>query len=789
MSTHIPFPPVTALGYPTVGRNLELKAALEAWWAGRGSARDLADTAASVCAQRIDTLTLLGLTENAAIPEDFSLYDPMWDTAITLGAIPDRFAPERDVLRRVGVAPEDDDALAESYRAQFAIARGEGERAALQMTKWFDSNYHYLVPEIGPDTPLEWFGSAQVARVAAAGSRVRPVIIGPVTFLTLARATDDAPEGFDPLDRLDDVLDLYEQWLRELGDAGAAWVQCDEHALVSDRWPQSPERLVAALRHSYARLAGVGPQVAVAFGYGDAHDAVDALADTSVQTVILDVVRGRLPDSSTLARWARTWAGRTIAAGVVSGRNVWRTDLDAAADTLTRLLDGLGEDVTVAVSTSTSLRHVPHTVAVEDRLDPVVRSWLAFADEKIAEVVALGRALREGREAVADVFGEAEAALASRARHPGTCRDEVRAAQARIAEADRVRVPYAERATAQRERLGVPVLPTTTIGSFPQTAEVRRARAAYRRGDLDRAAYVERMRAEIREVVALQEKIGLDVIVHGEAERNDMVQYFAEHLDGFVTTQHGWVQSYGSRCTRPSILWGDVARPAPITVEWSRFAASCTDKPVKGMLTGPVTIMAWSFVRDDVPASVVADQIGLALRDEVADLEAAGIGVIQVDEPAIRELLPLRKADTEDYVAWSVGAFRLATSGVRPHTQVHTHLCYSDFATVIDAVDFLDADVTSIEASRSKMDILPAVAEHGFRRELGPGVWDIHSPRVPEVAEIVALLRAAASAIAPERLWVNPDCGLKTRGYEETVASLRNLVEAARIVRNEVVAR
>ena len=433
------------------------------------------------------------------------------------------------------------------------------------------------------------------------------------------------------------------------------------------------------------------------------------------------------------------------------------------------------------------MQHVPHDVTVEENLPADVRSWLAFADQKIAEVEVLARGLNDP-DSVREELAENARILQTRREHPGVKRAEVRQATAALGAADRQRAPYAQRAAAQAAELGLPLLPTTTIGSFPQTTEIRQARAAHRQGQINDAKYREEIKAEIKRVVELQEELGLDVLVHGEAERNDMVQYFAELLDGFATTEHGWVQSYGSRCTRPSILWGDVARPRPMTVEWSAYAQSLTAQPMKGMLTGPVTIMAWSFVRDDESKREVADQIGLALRQEIADLEAAGIKVIQVDEPAIRELLPLRGAGREEYLDWSVGSFRLATGGAQTSTQIHTHLCYSEFNVVVDAIDHLDADVTSIEASRSKMDILPAVHEHGFERGLGPGIWDIHSPRVPKLDEEETLLRAAVSALNPQQVWVNPDCGLKTRAYPETVATLKNLVAAAHTVRAEILA-
>ena len=805
-----PLPPATILGYPRIGPDRELKRAVEAHWRGDLDVDALRECAAALRAATRAHLRELGLTGASAVPADFTYYDQVLQVTTALGALPRRFADLRGGAGRAGAgAPggrAETDAVdtadgrpgpgahpGTSLPGFFTAARGEGERAALEMTKWFDSNYHYLVPELDESTPIDYvpgFGAvdptdgpaAQVLEALAAGEEApRPVVVGPVTYLLLAKASDAAGDGFRPLDRLADVLDAYGHMLADLWAAGAQWVQLDEPALVCDAWDVPREEVLAAAADAYTWIAAIAerPRVLVAGTYGPLGDALPVLAGTGVEAIGLDLVAGELPPAADLARLG----GKTVVAGVVSGRNIWRTDLGAALAVLESLRGALPDGTPVVVATSTSLQHVPHDADRETSLPDDVRSWLAFADQKVAEVRTLAVGLARGRQAIAGELTADARLRAARAAHPGVRREEVRSAVAAVTDADRTRAPYAERAAAQAARLRLPLLPTTTIGSFPQTAEVRAARAAHRRGRLDDAGYEAAMRAEIERVVRLQEEIGLDVLVHGEAERNDMVQYFAELLDGFAATEHGWVQSYGSRCTRPSILWGDVSRPAPMTVAWSAYAQSLTDRPMKGMLTGPVTIMAWSFVRDDVPRAQVADQLGLALRAEVADLEAAGIPVVQVDEPAIRETLPLRRADRPAYLEWSVGAFRLATGGAAPDTQVHTHLCYSEFDVVIDAVDHLDADVTSIEASRSRMDVLPAVAAHGFERQLGPGVWDIHSPRVPSTDECAELLRRAAAALGIEKLWANPDCGLKTRAYAETVASLRHLVEAARRVR------
>ncbi|MFS0854464.1 5-methyltetrahydropteroyltriglutamate--homocysteine S-methyltransferase [Microbacterium sp. 179-I 3D4 NHS] len=763
------FPGGTILGYPRIGRRRELKKAVEAFWAGRIDEQELERTAAELRGVTRERLAALGLgRDDSAIPESFSYYDQVLDAAVTVGAIPARFEDLRAEDGTVGLA------------AAFTIARGEGDRAPLEMTKWFDSNYHYLVPEIGPETRFSLSSDRLVREVAegvAAGFVTRPVIVGPVTLLALAKASDAAPEGFDPLSRLDDLLPVYVDLLARLKNAGAQWVQLDEPALVSESLPASVAQLSAAAERALAVLgeAETRPAILVAAPYADLGEVFPVLAAAPIEAIAVDLVRGGVPAATA------GLSDKVLVGGVVDGHNIWRGDLAAAFDKL-EALRGLGA-AAVAASPSTSLLHIPHDVADESRLDARLVSWLAFADQKVEQVVTLARGLAEGRPAIADALDAASAALADRLAAPGVRDGSVRARD--LAEADFSRVPYAERESAQ-EALGLPVLPLTTIGSFPQTGDIRRARARFTRGEIPAEDYDDFLRREVASVVSLQEDLGLDVLVHGEPERNDMVQYFAENLDGFAVTENGWVQSYGSRATRPSILWGDVSRPAPITVGWSAYAQSLTTKHMKGMLTGPVTILAWSFVRDDQPLGETANQVALALRDEIADLEAAGIGIIQVDEPALRELLPLKKADQPAYLDWSVRSFRLSTGGAKAGTQVHTHLCYSEFGVVIDAIRALDADVTSIEAARSRMEVVADIAEAGFDHGIGPGVYDIHSPRVPAVEEIESLLRRAVEEIPTRQLWVNPDCGLKTRGYDETTASLQNIVEATRRVREDV---
>ncbi len=759
------FPTATILAYPRIGRGRELKRALEARWAGRITEAELIQAANDLRKENLARLVELGLNpSDASLADAPSLYDHVLDATILLGAIPPRFTGR------------------EGLDLYFALARGDDKVGPEEMTKWFDTNYHYLVPEIGPDTPLRFADDTITRRFTDArewGYVTRPVLVGPVTYLALAKADPSTPD-FDPLTRIDEAVAAYEEALASLHAAGAPWVQLDEPALTSDNLSRTRVELGELAARVYERLAAATerPQILLTTPYGDASHAVGALAKTGVEALHVDTLRGSLPQGADLS-------GVTLVVGAVDGRYIWRADLAQLRDTL-KAAQALGA-ARVTVATSNSLQHVPHDTALETwddaTLNENLHAWLAFADQKVLEVVTLARGVDEGWEAIDAEVAEATRVLEQRAAAPGVVRPEVRSRTAALTDADRAREPYLEREAAQTERLHLPPLPTTTIGSFPQTTEIRKARAANARGELSDADYEARMREEIASVITLQEELGLDMLVHGEAERNDMVQYFAELLDGFAATRNGWVQSYGSRCTRPSILWGDVSRPAPMTVGWTSYAQSLTDKPVKGMLTGPVTIIAWSFPRNDLPLGEIADQIGLSLRDEVSDLEAAGIAAIQVDEPALRELLPLDVDRHADYLNWSVGSFRLATSSVRPDTQIHTHLCYSEFGQIIDAIKGLDADVTSIEAARSKMEVVPELAEAGFDHGIGPGVWDIHAPRVPSTEELAELIGLAADAVPVSRLWVNPDCGLKTRGYEETKASLDNLVSATRQVR------
>ncbi|AKA02182.1 5-methyltetrahydropteroyltriglutamate--homocysteine methyltransferase [Streptomyces noursei ZPM] len=757
----------TVYGYPRQGQRRELKQAIEGYWKGRVTADALRATAAELRRGHWQDLVDAGVHE---VPTgDFSYYDHVLDASVMVGAVPER--------HRAAVA-------ADPLDGYFAMARGTQDVAPLEMTKWFDTNYHYLVPELGPDTAFVADSRKQVAELKEAlalGLAARPVLVGPVTYLLLSKPAPGVAADFEPLTLLDRLLPVYAEVLADLRAAGAQWVQLDEPALVQDRTPAELNAAARAYRDLGARTDR--PQLLLASYFDRLGDALPVLAKAPVEGLALDFTEAAAANLDALAAVGGL-PGKRLVAGVVNGRNIWINDLEKSLATLGTLL-GLADRVDVAASCS--LLHVPLDAGLERDVDPQVARWLAFAKQKTTELVTLARGLSQGTDTIAAELAANRADLASRARSALTHDPVVRARAGAVTEADARRSqPYTERATAQRTHLGLPLLPTTTIGSFPQTGELRAARADLRAGRIDTAGYEERIKAEIQEVIAFQEKTGLDVLVHGEPERNDMVQYFAEQLTGYLATRHGWVQSYGTRYVRPPILAGDISRPEPMTVRWTTYAQSLTRRPVKGMLTGPVTMLAWSFVRDDQPLGDTARQVALALRDEVDDLEAAGTSVIQVDEPALRETLPLRAADHAAYLAWATEAFRLSTAGVRPDTQIHTHMCYAEFGDIVQAIDDLDADVISLEATRSHMQVARELAAHGYPREAGPGVYDIHSPRVPSAQEAADLLRTGLRAIPAERLWVNPDCGLKTRDWPEVRASLESLVSAARTVRAEL---
>jgi 5-methyltetrahydropteroyltriglutamate--homocysteine methyltransferase len=763
------------LGYPRIGPRRELKAALESFWAGQTSERQLHETAAAL---RVGARALQQGSGISHVPSaDFALYDHVLETAAALGAIPDGYGWS-------GEGPA-------SLAMTFAMARGargsEAEAAAgipanataLEMTKWFDTNYHYIVPRLSARMRFRLLHNRWAEAFAegvAHGTRTRPVLLGPVSFLLLSK-TDD---GTHPLALLPALLPAYAAALRGIGEAGAAWVQVDEPWLAMDL----PAGADDAYRAAYRLLAAAAPGLNLLLtSYFDGlRDNLPLAASLPVAGLHIDLVRapGQLaPVLATLPK------DRWLSLGVVDGRNVWRTDLRAALAMLRQAADA-GFAKRLMVAPSCSLLHVPHSLRMETTLDPALRRRLAFANEKLAEIALLARGLDEGTAAIGAALAESDAVLAE-ARADARLHDPAVAARlaASTPAMERRRSPHATRAERQAGRLKLPKLPVTSIGSLPQTEAVRGLRTRLARGAITQAEYEAAIERMIAGAVRWQDEIGVDVPVHGEFERNDMVKYFAERLAGFAFTRNGWVQSYGSRCVAPPIIWADVSRPAPMTVRWSAYAQSLTARPMKGMLTGPVTMLQWSFVRTDVPRETLCRQLALAIRDEVLDLEAAGIPIIQIDEPAFREGLPLREADRADYLRWAVTCFRLAAAGVRDETQIHTHMCYSEFNDIIASIAEMDADVISIETARSDMELLQAFLDFDYPNEIGPGVWDIHSPRVPSAAEIAGLLRRATSRIAVERLWVNPDCGLKTRSWAEVRPAMVNLVEAARALRKE----
>lgn len=756
----------SCLGFPRIGVTRELKFALESYWSHKISATELEAKAKAIRVGNWQTLKDAGIDH---IPSgDFSLYDHILDTAVAVGAVPERFQIIED-----------------EHTRYFALARGLQDKAlgidvsALELTKWFDTNYHYIVPEIHETQPFRLNATkilTEIADAKALGITVRPVIPGPVTFLKLSKARVDASRHFKPLDRLGDLLTVYEELLTTIAKQGIEWVQIDEPCLVLDL----DECTARAYKTAFHRLSRSEhrPKLLLATYFGSLGSNLNLAASSGFDGIHLDLVRA--PDQLAAVLKAID-AKTTLSLGVVDGRNIWRTDLDYAHGLVRKAVETLGA-TRVIVSSSCSLLHVPVDLRTEVTLDAELKSWLAFATQKLTEVRSLANAagLKKGDDAV---FKENRSALETRRLCPLTSDPAVRSRVEDLTVKARYRAPYAERFTRQQARFKLPILPSTTIGSFPQTAEVRSARASWQAGRLTTESYNEFLRQEIKTCIKRQEDLGLDVLVHGEFERNDMVEYFGQKLSGFGFTEFGWVQSFGSRCVKPPFIYGDVSRPQPITVEWSAYAQSLTERPVKGMLTGPVTILHWSFVRDDQPKSTTCLQIALAIRDEVNELEKAGISIIQVDEPAVREGLPLREADWKGYLDWAVDAFRVATSGVRTDTQIHTHMCYSEFGNILDGIAAMDADVISIETSRSQLDLLKDFRAFKYPNGVGPGVYDIHSARVPSENEIESLLIQARSVLPIDRIWVNPDCGLKTRGWPEVESALKNMVAATKKVR------
>lgn len=754
------------LGFPRIGAKRELKFALESYWKGESSRDELKALGAQLRQRHWNNQSGLDLVPVG----DFSFYDQVLDTSFLLGNLPERVQ----------------DFHGDKLDNYFRVARGRsaetaedhsaccGGVAAGEMTKWFDTNYHYIVPELTAETQFQLDASnllEQLAEAKAQGVKAKPVIIGPVTYLAIAKAKDDS----DKLALLARIVPVYVELLAALAKEGVEWVQIDEPILVTELdadWQ-------AAFKTTYDALKDSAVKLLLTTYFGQLQDNTALAANLPVAGLHVDAVN----DPESVESLVETLdADKVLSVGVINGRNIWKTDLTAVLDWIEPIAAKLGDRLWIAPSCS--LLHVPVDLESEEKLDSEVKAWLAFALQKLQELQLLGKALRDGRDAVKADLAENLAALTARRNSPRVNNPAVKEAVAAITpDLGKRQSPYAERAAKQKAVLQLPLYPTTTIGSFPQTADIRRARSEFKAGRLDEADYLTAMRAEIARCVEEQESLGLDVLVHGEAERNDMVEYFGEQLDGYVFTQFAWVQSYGSRCVKPPILFGDISRPKAMTVEWIRYAQSLTEKPMKGMLTGPVTILNWSFVRDDQPRSVSCQQLALAIREEVLDLEKAGVHVIQIDEAALREGLPLRQSQWQEYLDWAIESFRITANGVGDETQIHTHMCYSEFNDIIASIADMDADVITIETSRSDMELLDAFEDFHYPNEIGPGVYDIHSPNIPTVEHIVELMQKAAERIPAERLWVNPDCGLKTRQWAEVTPALSNMVEAAKILR------
>ena len=764
----------TNLGYPRIGPKRELKKALEKYWSGGISETELEEVSRKIRQDNWHLQKELGLHH---IPSnDFSFYDHVLDTAAMVGAVPKRFQRHDETV---------------NLTTYFAMARGVQEKhsgtaetggglsaPAMEMTKWFDTNYHYIVPEfeeaqafrLSSTHPIDMYLEAKSLAI-----ETRPVILGPVSFLLLGKPKT---ARLEPLSLLDGLLAVYADVLKQLSEAGAEWVQIDEPCLALDLSPEAAGAFETA--YSVLAAAASSPRILVTTYFGALGGNLDLALGLPVAALHLDLVRGADQLDSALAKIPK---GMILSLGLIDGRNIWKTDLSAAVSVLNKVIAALGSD-RVMVGPSCSLLHSPVDLDLEPKLDEEIRDWLAFSKQKLQEITILTQAANNGESSVRAELDSNRAAFERRAAseriHNEAVKKRMRDVSVDMLNRHR---PFPKRKKLQREVLSLPVFPTTTIGSFPQTKEVRTARAEFKRGKRDAARYRDFLKEEIRNTIEFQESIDIDVLVHGESERNDMVEYFGEQLSGFAFTKNGWVQGYGSRCVKPPIIFGDVERPEAMTVSWSTYAQSLTKRPVKGMLTGPVTILQWSFVRDDQPRSETCHQIALAIRDEVLDLEEAGIQVIQIDEPALREGLPLRRDDRRPYLKWAVESFRLASSGVRDQTQIHTHMCYSEFNEIIDAIAEMDADVISIEASRSQMELLHAFKEYRYPNEIGPGIYDIHSPRVPSREEMVALLEKAVEVLDPDQIWVNPDCGLKTRRWEEVRPALSAMVEAAKKLR------
>ena len=750
-------------GYPRIGAKRELKFAVEAFWKGAKSEAELQQVAADI--RRANWATQKAAGADLLPVGDFSFYDHVLDLLCTLGGIPSRFGFDAAKL----TLPE-----------YFQLARGNATQFAMEMTKWFDTNYHFIVPEWSADTEFKVNAKnliAQIKEAKAQGHDIKPTLVGPVTLAWLGKKKEDFGCRVKKL-LLPKLLPAYAQLLRELAAEGVDWIQIDEPILAAE----ASQVWLDAFSPVYQELANTGVRIVIGTYFASVAEHLNLLKSLPVHGVHIDCVRA--PEQ--LSVFADGWPdNRVLSVGLIDGRNVWRANLNKVIDTLEPVKAKFGNNLWIAPSCS--LLHSPQDLAVEEKLDGEIKSWMAFAAQKLVELGVVKRALEQGKDAVQAELAASDAAAADRATNKLIHNDAVKARVAALPKgADQRKSPFAERIKAQQEWMKLPALPTTTIGSFPQTTEIRQARAAFKKGELSAADYDAAMKKEIAYCVEVQEKLEIDVPVHGEAERNDMVEYFGEQLSGYCFSQFGWVQSYGSRCVKPPIIFGDVSRPNPMTVYWSTYAQSLTKRPMKGMLTGPVTMFKWSFVRDDIPLSEVAKQIALALNDEVLDLEKAGIKVIQIDEPAIREAMPLKKAQWDEYLAWACEAFRLSSTGAEDSTQIHTHMCYSEFNDILPAIASMDADVITIETSRSDMELLTAFGDFKYPNDIGPGVYDIHSPRVPTEAEVERLLRKAMEVVPVERLWVNPDCGLKTRGWKETLEQLEVMMAVTKKLRKEL---
>ena len=750
-------------GYPRVGAKRELKFAVEAYWKGAKSEAELQETAAEI--RRLNWATQKAAGADLVPVGDFSFYDHVLDLLCTLGGIPSRFGFDAANL------------TLEQY---FQLARGNATQMAMEMTKWFDTNYHFIVPEWSADTSFKVNAKnliAQIKEAKAQGHDIKPTLVGPITLTYLGKKKEDFGCRIEKI-LLPKLLPAYAQLLRELAAEGVDWIQIDEPILATD----VAQVWLDAFAPVYKELANTGVRIILGTYFAGVAEHVKLLGSLPVHGVHIDCVRA--PEQ--LAVFAEQFpTNKVLSVGLIDGRNVWKANLTQVIDTLEPVKAKFQNNLWIAPSCS--LLHSPQDLAVEEKLNGEIKSWMAFAAQKLVELGVVKRALEHGKDSVAAELKASDAAAADRATNKLIHNDAVKARLANLPKgADQRKSPFAERIKAQQAWMNLPILPTTTIGSFPQTTEIRHARAAFKKGDISAAQYEEAMKKEIAYCVEVQEKLNIDVPVHGEAERNDMVEYFGEQLQGYCFTQFGWVQSYGSRCVKPPIIFGDVSRPNPMTVYWSTYAQSLTKRPMKGMLTGPVTMFKWSFVRNDIPLSEVAKQIALALNDEVLDLEKAGIKVIQIDEPAIREAMPLKKSQWKEFLDWACESFRLSSTGAEDSTQIHTHMCYSEFNDILDAIASMDADVMTIETSRSDMELLTAFGDFKYPNDIGPGVYDIHSPRVPTDAEVEHLLRKAMEVVPVERLWVNPDCGLKTRGWKETLEQLEVMMRVTEKLRAEL---